>query len=403
MAWATAAATLATYAATVVVMVSVGSRQTTSEWGTGRAEFVWLLAFVAFPVVGLLVATRKPSNAIGWICLLIGLSIGVNLAATAWAVYGFDVKRGALPGAVTAAWLSNWLWALWTGLIGSYLVLLFPDGRLPSHRWRWFGWVPAFSILTMSLTEALTPGTLADVAIENPYAIDAIRPLMPVLGVLALLMPVTFIASMASLVVRYRRAPSEQRQQLKWVATAAVFVAVLFGFAGTGAMLMGEGPTPVFMQVAQDLVTISFAGIPVAVGFAILRYRLYDIDRVINRAVVYTILTLSMAGFYAGAVILLQRLTAPFTGRSDLAVAGSTLAVAAMFRPALSRIRAFVNRRFYRRTYDATRTIEAFGSRLRDQIDLDTLTRELVRATSETVQPAHVSLWLKQAPPAAID
>ncbi|MBA3748824.1 MAG: hypothetical protein H0W96_15230, partial [Solirubrobacterales bacterium] len=223
--------------------------------------------------------------------------------------------------------------------------------------------------------------------LENPVAVDGAL-VGALTGVSVLLMYVGIFGSVASVVVRYRRAGRVQRQQIKWLATAGAILAVV---APLDAVL--DDPLG---RAAFAATTISVLMLPVAVGIAILRHRLYDIDVVINRTLVYGALTASLVAAYLGSVLLLQLALNPLTASSNLAIAGSTLAVAALFQPARRRIQAIVDRRFFRRKYDAARTLERFGAQLRDEVDLDALGEDLRAVVAETMQPAHVSLWLRE-------
>jgi hypothetical protein len=348
---------------------------------------------VAWASVGAVVASRRPGNAIGWLFCGVGVGLAVTGATYAYALYALYGVAGGLWGGATAAWITSWLIvpALFIGPV--YLFLLFPDGRFLSRRWRIFALLLlAFSVVSLA-GNALRPDLFRDAypGFTNPAGVGGAAG--RVLGALDqagshLLGPSVFLGAAAAMIVRFRRAGERERQQLKWIAYVAVFTAV----AVPAAFLAGNGP---LAFVAWSVVLVGLFSIPVAAGMAILRYRLYDIDRVINRTLVYALLTASLGLVYIGTVLLLQRLMSTFTSGSGLAVAVSTLAVAALFRPARSRIQEAVDRRFYRHNYDAARTLENFSARLRDEVDLDALAGELRTVVSETMQPTHVSLWLR--------
>jgi hypothetical protein len=253
-------------------------------------------------------------------------------------------------------------------------------------------WCAGVGITLLFVADGLNPGPLEDYPeIANPYGVDS--PVLDVLGgVAALALAVAMIGSPLSLVLRFRRAGRVERQQIKWLALAGAVAAVTFVIALASYEALPAG-------VADRAIMLSILMLPVAAGMAILRYRLYDIDVVVNRTLVYGALTATLAAAYLGSVLLLQLALSPLTEASDLAIAGSTLAVAALFRPARTRIQFAVDRRFYRRRYDAARTLERFGVRLRDEVDLETLGGELRGVVADTMQPAHVSLWLRKAAP----
>jgi hypothetical protein len=337
---------------------------------------------------GAIVATRLPRNAVGWIFLALGVGMGLALASIAWAQLGLETRHGPLPGDELAAWVSSWVFVPVT--IGSllFLLLLFPDGRFLSPGWRRVGLATGGLLAFGSLVTAFSPSDV-DPGIENPLVPDgSFGDAIEALAVVSTLLAVAAAAlAVASLVARFRRSRGIERQQLKWFVYAATI-------AGCGLTVMEFLPDPA-ASVAFLAGLLALAGLPVAAGVAILRYRLYDIDVVINRTLVYGALTATLAATYVGLVLLLQLALSP---GSDLAIAASTLAVAALFRPARARIQFGVDRRFYRRRYDAQRTLDAFAGRLRDEVDLTTLGTELDAVVRETLQPAHVSLWLRETP-----
>jgi hypothetical protein len=350
-----------------------------------------LLFILVFATVGLVVALRRPRNAIGWTLGFGGIVYAVASASNAYANWAFLVRHGDLPGAATAAWLTEWVWNLAIGPAVILPLLLFPDGALPSRRWRPALWVALAAVAVTSATGALVPGRFADYPIDNPVGIDGAKPVLEFLlaaGTVALL--AVFVAVVVSLVRRFRKARGTERQQLKWLTYSAGVIAV----AGIAAGFLVE---PVSTDTSNAIESLSFTTYPVALGVAMLRYRLYDIDVVINRTLVYGLLTATLAGAYLGSVLLLQLALDRVTSGSSLAVAVSTLGVAALFRPARARIQGAVDRRFYRRKYDAARTLEEFSARLREQVDLEALGGELRTVVADTMQPAHVSLWLREA------
>jgi PAS domain S-box-containing protein len=295
-----------------------------------------------------------------------------------------------LPGGEVLAWISSWLWVLHIGLF-VFLALLFPDGRLPSSRWRPFAWLVGVVIVTGTVSVALWPETAAGFDLVNhplgiEVATDTMNPVETILYALGLV-------AAASPLVRLRRSMGVERQQLKWFAYAVAVLAT----SAILAYVVSESVRVVWLGWASFMLVIaSVVGLPVAVGIAILRYRLYNIDLLLNRTLVYGALTAVLAAVYFGSIVLFQALFRAFTGQeSQVAVVVSTLAIAALFTPLRLRIQSFIDRRFYRRKYDARKTLEAFSAKLRIETDLDALSSELIDVIRETMQPTRVSLWLK--------
>jgi hypothetical protein len=346
----------------------------------------------AFGVLGGLIGSRHPRNPIGW--LFCGIAVTGSLMSLSRGVAELWLGDHGVPTALgeTAAWYGDVSWILVILPAATFLLLLFPDGRLPSPRWRTVAWCAGAGIALLFAADSLSLGLLADYPdLANPYGVDS--PVLDVVGgIAALTLAVAMIGSPLSLVLRFRRAGRVERQQIKWLALAGAVAAVTFVIALAGYEVWTS-------DVADGAIMLSILMLPVAAGMAILRHRLYDIDVVINRTLVYGALTATLAGAYLAMVLVLQLALSPLTEESDLAIAGSTLAVAALFRPARGRIQHAVDRRFYRSRYDAARTLESFGVRLRDQVDLDALGGELRGVVADTMQPAHVSLWLKKAAP----
>ena len=354
--------------------------------------------FLAFPIVGALIASRRPTNPIGWICLAAGLFWMII-------VLGESIPSSvAFPVVIDA--LMQWTWVPPVGLLGIYLILLFPDGKLPSRRWRPLAWFSGAVMVLASVVLTLSPGPLeGHPGVRNPFGLEG-HPMVAqaLTGVIALL-PVCILASAASLVFRYRHSSGEVRQQIKWVAFAASLVGLMYLSTTVSGLLFapeatwGSGDTPLLWGILQNAVLLSYAGVPVAIGFAVLRYRLYDIDILINRTLVYAPLTAMLVLFYVGCVVFLQYAFRALSGQgSQIAIVASTLAIAALFNPLRRRVQAFVDRRFYRRKYDATKTLAAFSAKLRNETNLDALNTELVSVVRETMLPDHVSLWLRPDP-----
>ena len=348
----------------------------------GEGSAVAYTFFVgAFATVGALVASRRPGNPIGWILLAGG---------AAYTVGGLTVSRTESDGAasVLVYWLSTWVWMAGIGPIATFGLLLFPDGRLPSPRWRAFSWFAAASGLVTTAVIAFEPGPFDGSTTVNPLGFDAVPELFDVLQNAApAALALAIVGSIASLFVRFRRARDVERQQLKWLSYTGALVGAAMAVAITIEAVVGDRA----VDLTNTIVSLSLALLPLAMGIAILRHRLFDIDVVINRTLVYGALTATLGGAYLGLVLLVGLAV----GESGFAVAVSTLAVAALFRPARARIQAVVDRRFYRRRYDAARTLEAFGARLREEVDIDAVAVELRNAVQDTVAPAHVSLWTR--------
>jgi hypothetical protein len=318
-------------------------------------------------------------------------------------------KPGTVPFPVAIGTLGNqWLWVPTVGLLGIYLLLLFPDGKLPSKRWRPLTWLSGVVIVLLSVTEGLAPGPLENQGgVRNPFGLEAFPWLADAALVILPLLPLCILASAVSLVLRFRRSRGEERQQIKWIAFVASFAGLVYLFALVSPfifapeMLGGGGrlpPSPLWFELLFSAAVLGFAGVPVAIGFAVLKYRLYDIDVIINRTLVYGSLTAVLAVVYFGGVATTQAIFRTLTGQEQqpqLAVVVSTLVIAALFTPLRRRIQSFIDRRFYRSKYDAAMTLEAFSAKLRDETDLEALNRELVGVVRKTMQPAHVSLWLR--------
>jgi hypothetical protein len=366
-----------------------------SEAAPGSAGFT-LATVLTFSVVGAIVASRQPRNAIGWIFCGVGLAVSLNSFAGGYAEYWLAGGSGPRSLAETAAWFSSWTWIILVLVPTSFLLLLFPDGRLLSPRWRPVAWCAALGIAGFVAGAALEPGPLEDFPqITNPYGVDSTILIVGLAG--AILASASMVASAISLIVRMRRAGRTERQQIKWLAYGgAVVVGAVF--AGSVISIWGR-------DASITVIGFGLLVLPISTGIAIARHRLYDIDIVINRTLVYGSLTATLALVYFSVVVTGQTLFRVLTGQeqlSQLAVVVSTLAIAALFDPLRQRIQSFINRRFYRRKYDAAKTLEAFSTKLRNQTDLHTLSEDLVSVVTETMQPEHVSLWLHpDTPPKA--
>jgi hypothetical protein len=348
------------------------------------------LAFGSFLIVGCLLLARRPDNVIGGIFTAVGLLTAIAVVAEGYAKYAYVYHPGPLPGRLVAAWVFGWIWAPTIMLTVVFPLLLFPTGRSLSPRWQPLTWLAVGVTVALTILSALSP-TLPITQghnIDNPIGVAAANQTGPLAAIVTSLSLFLVAAAVVSLVVRFRRSRGVERQQLKW-----------FTYAGALVLLTPLGS--LFFPSLGNRFFVVVIALPVAVGIAILRYRLYDIDRLINRTLVYGLLTALLAGVYAGAVLILGQVFGGVSGDPPTwAVAGATLTVAALFQPARRRIQAVVDRRFNRRKYNASKTVEAFSVRLRDEVDLDALVAELLAVADQTMQPATVSLWLRPAPQA---
>jgi hypothetical protein len=364
---------------------------------TGRPDLVslgadavpYVLAMVSAATAGAVLASRRPAHPVGWLLLALGLSVIVLGISDAYAAYGLLAWPGSLPAARWAAVYVDVSWAVLSTLLG-FILLLTPTGSLPSPRWRWWARLVVIAAVA-TVTLRSQPMDPPYEAVANPLLVQN-GPLVAVanLGVIITLLAVLVAAG--SLVVRFRRARGVERLQLRWVALAAALAGLAVAFILVSWATVGGAAQPLWGWVTGIYVAV----LPLATGAAILRYRLYDLDRIISRTLAYALLTVLLGLGYAGAVLLLSRL---LPDSSSLTVAGATLAVAAVFQPARRRVQQTVDRRFNRHRYDAAQTIQEFSTRLRQQIDLDTLTGELLAVTDQTMQPTKVSLWLRPARP----
>jgi hypothetical protein len=349
-----------------------------------------LLAVLGAATVGAVLASRRPRHPVGWLLLGFALSLTASGVIFSYVTYGLVARPGALPAAATVARYYPATGAAALALL-SLVLLLTPTGSLPSARWRWWAFVTAATPLALVLVVAVVPGRLDPrlLLASSPLSDRALGGVLLVATRVALVVTALAVAVAAgSLVLRFRRAQGVERQQLRWVALAATLMLL----AGPIVLVPVALESPILVNWVSAVWVMV---LPVAVGAAVLRYRLYDLDRIISRTLAYGLLTLLLGGGYALVVLALGRLL----GReSPLVVAAATLAVAALFQPARRRVQQAVDRRFNRRRHDAARIIEGFGARLRDQVDLDTLTTDLLAVVDQTIQPTQASLWLRTPP-----
>jgi hypothetical protein len=376
-----------------LVLLALGAGVTTHADSFGISGFggmSFVVASLAFATVGAMVTTRVPGNPIGPLFLVTGVIVGAGDLAFQYADRTVFIAPGAWPGDTFAAWVQNLGLPPSFGLL-AVALLLFPDGRLPSRRWRPALWLAVAGIVLIVVGYALRPGPLDDPfeSIANPLGVGPFELMDALTGFGWMLMAAAVGLAAVAMTIRLRRSRGLERQQLKWLALAAAIagVAVVADAISFFAGIEGIG------QPREVALGLGFCVFPLAAGAAILRYRLYDIDVVINRALVYAALTATLAGAYVGSVLLLQLVLSP---SSDFAIVASTLAVAGLFQPARRWIQEIVDRRFYRRKYDAQRTLEGFGVRLRAEVELESVSAELLTVVADTMQPTQVSLWVRR-------
>jgi hypothetical protein len=395
LAWALAATAASVAAATLLLLAGAsGAPPTGGSQTTGIADTLQSLMVV---LAGAVLAARRPRNRIGWLLLGLGLCFLILPLVEAYVAAALAGAPTGLPAARWVAWVGNWIWVPAYACI-ALLFLLFPNGRLLSPRWRPVAWVAVAATTLLLVASACHPGPLEVVSsirdpdilwrFDNPLGITALAAFNEPLIVL---IQGAEMLGIASLALRFRRSRGEERQQLKWVAYAAVLFALQLVTLAVGRRvgLVAERPAP-WLEVVGDLTSL---GLLVAIAVAVLKHRLYDIDRVINRTLVYGSLTAVLGLGYTVLVVVLGQLVG--RERSNLVIAGATLATAALFQPARRRIQAAVDRRFNRRRYDAAMTIEAFSARLREEVDLEALSAHLLRVVDQTMEPTHTSLWLR--------
>jgi len=355
------------------------------------------LVALSFSIIGAIIASRLPANPLGWLFCVAACGAAVDHFCAEYAIYALVAQPGSLPAGEALAWLASWVWILYVGCI-TLSLLLFPNGRLPSSRWRWLARLTVLLTIVGALWVALSPGVIGNLgSIRNPLGIeglpDGYEPVQTV--ILALLL----VAALSTLVLRLRRARGIERQQIKWPAfTAVVAVGGTVLDVSISEMIGSQ-----LLEWAGFVVgNLALVGFPISIGIAIVRYRLYEIDTLINRTLVYGSLTVMLGLVYFGGVTATQAIFRTFTGQQEqpqLAIVISTLVIAALFNPLRHRIQAFIDRRFYRRKYDARKTLEAFSAKLRDETDLDALSDDLVGVVKETMQPSRISLWQRPDTP----
>jgi hypothetical protein len=392
LAWSVCVVALILFGLSLLLIFLSWSTPLPRGWVSWQGQIISTVGFIGAPILGGLVASRRPENFYGWLWLGLGLSGALVQLAGSYSAYALVVEPYSLPAPRTVGSVLGIAWG--TGIILlPFLLLLFPTGRLPSRRWRPVAWAILAAGAVLLIIGPFIPGNSGMGPFENPLGVGGVvgEALVFISAAVVFVLFGAIILSALSLVFRYRRAGGVERQQLKWFAYAAVLFGGSFIFGG----FLGWDLPGVWDALFE---TVTFVGLYVAVGVAILRYRLYDIDVIINRTLVYGALTGTLALVYFGGVAITQAIFRTLTGQQEqpqLAVVVSTLLIAALFNPLRRRIQSFIDRRFYRRKYDAAKTLEAFSAKLRDETDLDALNAELVGVVRETMQPAHVSLWLR--------
>ena len=362
------------------------------------------VGFGAFAVVGALLVAKRSTNLIGWIMAAIALMVSIFNAGGAYATYVMLTRGQPDALAVVGAWTANCYWFMMLALALFYLPMLFPDGHLPSRRWLpvavLAGIAASGFVLPRAFMDTLPLNETPGYRIDNPIGIEGLGSVenLPLFGVLLNgLLVIAFVGAAASVVVRFRRSRGVERLQMKWFVYVTV---VLVGGSILTSVIGVATGLRWLEQFSFVLSVVALVGLPIAVGIAIFRYRLYEIDVVINRTLVYGPLTALLVLFYLAGVVSLQYVFRALTGQeSQIAIVASTLLIAALFTPLRRRIQSFIDRRFYRRKYDAGKTLEAFSAKLRDKTDLEALNNDLVGVVRETMQPAHVSVWLRPDQP----
>jgi hypothetical protein len=399
LAWSLWALSLMAIVASVVFQILNASTQTGESRGPLVFAVGFVLLFMSFATVGALVASRQPRNVIGWIFCILGMLGPFAAVSEEYALYALVTRPDSLPGGEVMVWLAASFAGPIIFAMVAFVLLLFPDGRLLSRRWWpvvWINLVATLLLFAWNFEPGRIEAAVGHLEVANPFGVAGADALLNTLGIIGLfLVLAATIAGAISLVIHFRRSRGDERQQIKWF----VFAGAIFCAAFAVAPVLWSLPlSPGTEWIWPTLFLLGLSTIPAATGIAILRYRLYDIDVVINRTLVYGALTATLALIYFGGVVTVQAIFRALTGQEhqpQLAVVISTLVIAALFNPLRRRIQSFIDRRFYRHKYDAAKTLRAFSARLSQETDLEALNDELVSVVRETMQPAHVSLWLR--------
>jgi signal transduction histidine kinase len=374
-----------------IVFEVLGTAQSSGTWEEGGlvGDIIFIATFSMFPIVGLVLATRRPSNAIGWVMLGIGVAFGLSAVTT----YGPYALEHGLPGAAATIALSSWLWVPTIGIAGSFLLLLFPDGHLPSPRWRWFAWFAAVGMGLVSLLITFDPGNLADSGypqVQNPFGIDALEPVLGFFYPILLTIPIAMLGSALSLVLRYRRAAPTERLQIRWLASAAVLIALTYAIAMVGSI---AAPDAGWLPLVQNLVIGTFALIPIAIGIGVLRYRLYEIDVVVRKAVIVAAMTALFTVVYAAIV---GGIGATVGASSTPALSFVAAAVVALlFQPALARARRFADRVVYGKRATPYEVLSAFSDRVAVTYSDEDVLPRMAHVLADAVGADRSDVWLR--------
>ena len=362
-----------------------------------------LLAFLAFPLVGAFIVSQRPTNTVGWLLLAVGVGTAITSFSAAYVQHALLINADSQLATRYIDLAGDLMWPI-NIFLGIMLLFLFPDGRALSPRWRLATWAFFLDLALMTLAQAVTPGPLeANNQVGNPLGVAGAKSVSTLVinygqALLFLFLPLAIL----SLVLRYRRASDAGRQQIKWFVFGSTIMGIVAVGGGLAASFISSDPNdPLASGVGNATFALGILALPIGVGVGALRYRLYDIDVIINRTLVYGLLTAILGALYVSLVIGLGDLLRFFSERASqnsFVIVLSTLAIAALFQPLRRRLQSTIDQRFYRRKYDAARTLQAFGASLRQEVEMDELSARLLDVVEETMQPARVSLWLRPAP-----
>jgi hypothetical protein len=349
------------------------------------------LALLSMAAVGALLAIRVPANAVGWLLLVSAFVLGVEFLAVGYADQSASVAQGSWPGTAVAAWLYSNLFAVPVFVMTVAIPLIYPDGRLLSPRWRWLVAALVWTCVSTIVKAGFRPGLIPDTNLENPFGIAGIEPLLSLIDLTGPLSGAAFIGGIASVAIRFRRGGMVQRQQVKWLIAVTGMAVVAWTVVAVAEV---TGVTAMRV-VGWYGALVAFIALPIAIGIAVLRYRLYEIDRIISRTIAWTVVTGVLVSVFAGGVVALQAALARFTQGETLAVAASTLVAVALFQPLRRRVQGVVDRRFDRARYDGQRTVQAFAERLRGEVALDAVAADLRQTVATSIKPTSIGLWLR--------
>jgi hypothetical protein len=381
-------------ATAAVATVVVTSAAVLLALGQVPADFPLVaLAVLAMASVGFLLSIRVPANAVGWLLAVSALALGVEILGLAYAQGSQALAGGSWPGTAVAAWLYSNLLSVPVLIMTIGIPLIFPDGRLLSPRWRWLVALLILSSIPSLLKGGFGSRVIPDTTIENPFYVEGLSPALNVIQVPEITGAVVFLFALASVAVRYRRGNVVERQQLKWLIAATSFAAMAWIVVIVGEMAGSAAVTAVGWYGGL----LAFTGFPIAIGIAVLRYRLYEIDRIISRTIAWAVVTGVLVSVFVGGVVALQAALTTYTQGETFAVAVSTLVAAALFQPLRRRVQRAVDRRFDRASYDAQHTVEAFAERLRDEVALDAVVADLHQTVESSIKPTTFGLWLRQS------